>query len=149
MDKRTRILGAVFGAAAAYALLAGVVYPRWIRPLLTLEERIAERQKVLDRLLAEDEAVQRARFEYKILVGRVGSFDAARVETNVRDRLNQLIERHRLTDAAVTPSRPASANTKVEPKRASATNGPSVADCLRDSANKPTHCPRCSCRNLR
>ncbi len=106
MDRRGKILAGAFGAVMGYALLAGVVYPQWVKPLLSLDERIAERQKDLDKLLAEDAAVQKARFDYKTLVGRVGSFDAARVDTNVRDRLNQLIEKHKLADAAVTPSRP-------------------------------------------
>ena len=40
MDKRTRILAIIFGAAMAYAGLSSVAYPRWIKPLLTLDERV-------------------------------------------------------------------------------------------------------------
>lgn len=87
-------------------LVRGVVYPAWIHPLLTIDERIAERQKVLDVLEAQEAAVQQARHEYKALVARIGSFDVGKVETEVRERLNRLIERHRLQDASVSPSRP-------------------------------------------
>lgn len=106
MDKRSKILAGVFGVVVAYALLAGVVYPTWIKPLLTLDERIAERQKDLDKLLKEDEAVQNARLDYKNWAARIGAFDAGKVETDVRERLNHLLERYKLADAGVTPSRP-------------------------------------------
>jgi hypothetical protein len=106
MDHRSKILASVFGVAIGYAVLAGVVYPRWIRPLLTLDERIAERQKELDKLLIEDHAVQDARVAYKAFAGRVGAFDAGRVETNIRERLNQLIQKYNFADVNVAPSRP-------------------------------------------
>ncbi len=106
MDRRTKILLAAFAVLVGGALIRGVVYPAWIQPLLTIDERIAERQKVLDVLEAREAAVQEARHEYKALVARVGSFEVGRVETDVRDRLNQLIEKHHLQDAAVSPSRP-------------------------------------------
>lgn len=106
MDKRSKILAGVFGVVVAYALLAGVVYPTWIKPLLTIDERIAEKEAELDKLLKEDQAVQDARLEYKNWAARIGAFDAGWVETDVRERLNKLIERHKLADATVTPSRP-------------------------------------------
>jgi len=95
-----------FALLVGAGLVRGVVYPRWIHPLLTIDERIAERQKELDKLEAEDAAVQQARYEYKALVARVGSFEVGKVETEVRDRLNRLIEKHHLQDASVSPSRP-------------------------------------------
>ncbi len=106
MDRRQRILAALFGSAAIYALAAGVVYPRWIQPLLTLDTRITERKMVLDKLQAEADAVEKSRFDYKTLAGRIGSFDAGRVETDIRERLNQLIDKYKLTDSGVSPSRP-------------------------------------------
>lgn len=106
MDKRSKILAIAFGVAAGYALLAGVIYPTWVKPLLTIDERIAERKKDLDKLLKEDEAVQNGRLEYKQWAARVGAFDAGKVETDIRERLNRLIEKHKLADASVTPSRP-------------------------------------------
>lgn len=106
MDRRTKILVSAFAVLVGAGLVRGVVYPTWIQPLLTIDERIVERQKVLDVLEAQEAAVQQARHEYKALVARVGSFDVGKVETEVRDRLNRLIERHHLQDAAVSPSRP-------------------------------------------
>ncbi len=94
-----------FALLVGAGLVRGVVYPTWIHPLLTIDERIAERQKELDKLEAEDAAVQQARYEYKALAARVGSFEVGKVETEVRDRLNRLIEKHHLQDAAVSPSR--------------------------------------------
>ncbi len=95
-----------FALLVGAGLVRGVVYPTWIHPLLTIDERIAERRKELDKLEAEEAAVQQARYEYKALVARVGSFEVGKVETEVRDRLNRLIEKHHLQDAAVSPSRP-------------------------------------------
>jgi hypothetical protein len=106
MDRRTKILVSAFAVLVGAGLVRGVVYPTWILPLLTIDERIVERQKVLDVLEAQEAAVQQARHEYKALVARVGSFDVGKVETEVRDRLNRLIERHHLQDASVSPSRP-------------------------------------------
>lgn len=106
MDRRTQILVSAFAVLVGAGLVRGVVYPTWIQPLLTIDERIVERRKVLDVLEAQEAAVQQARHEYKALVARVGSFDVGKVETEVRDRLNRLIERHHLQDASVSPSRP-------------------------------------------
>jgi len=105
MDRRTKILAGAFAVLVGAGLLRGVVYPAWIHPLLATDERIVERQKVLDVLEAQEAAVQQARHEYKTMVARVGSFDVGKVETEVRDRLNRLIERHHLQDASVSPSR--------------------------------------------
>jgi len=106
MDRRTKILMGGFAVLVGAGLVRGVVYPAWIHPLLTIDERIVERQKVLDVLEAQEAAVQQARHEYKALVARVGSFDVVKVETEVRDRLNRLIEKHHLQEASVSPSRP-------------------------------------------
>jgi len=106
MDRRTIILMSAFAVLIGGGLVRGVVYPTWILPLLTLDERIAERQKVLDVLEAQEAAVQQARHEYRALVARAGSFDVGKVETDVRDRLNRLIEKQHLQEASVTPSRP-------------------------------------------
>jgi len=107
MDRRTKILGGLFGLAVLYALLSGVVYPRWIKEWINLDDRIAERQAVLDKLQALEDQVNEARYEYRELVGRAGLFDIVPASTDVHERLNQLIERHKLKDAKVTPNRPA------------------------------------------
>ena len=106
MDRRTKILTTLFGAFLAYALVSGVVYPRWIEPLLKIDGRIADRQEEYNKLAEVQDQVDRAKKEYEALVSRIGSFDIGKVETNLRARLNELIEEHQLQDANVSPSRP-------------------------------------------
>ena len=105
MDRRTKILVVAFGALIAYAGFAKVVYPLWLEPLLTIDQRIAERRKEYDVLKAVEDDVRRAKERYKTTVARIGSFDIAKVETDVRVRLNKLIEEHQLQSANVSPSR--------------------------------------------
>lgn len=87
-------------------LLSNVVYPKWIEPLLTIDERIAARQKEYDKLAALEEKVDAAKRRYKTLASRAGSLDIRKVETEIRRELNTLIEKHDLQDQKVTPSRP-------------------------------------------
>ncbi|MCH7838784.1 MAG: PKD domain-containing protein, partial [Planctomycetes bacterium] len=108
MDRRTKILAIAFGAVTAYLALAKVVYPNWLEPLLSLDERVAERREVLDRLESLDHQVMQARPEYRDYVVRIGSFDAQSVVTDVRDRLNGLIQKHALQNAGVSPGTPRS-----------------------------------------
>ena len=108
MDRRTKILAIAFGAVTAYLALAKVVYPNWLQPLLSLDERVAERREVLDRLESLDHQVMQARPEYRDYVARIGSFDAQSVVTDVRDRLNGLIQKHALQNAGVSPGTPRS-----------------------------------------
>jgi len=106
MDRRTRILGGVFGAIALYAFVSAVVYPAWIEPLMTLDERIAERQAVLDTLEEGEAEADRAKQAYRQCLDRIGSFDAVAVENDLRERLNHLIAKHGLEDQNVSPRRP-------------------------------------------
>lgn len=108
MDRRTKILAIAFGAVTAYLALVKVVYPNWLQPLLSLDERVAERREVLDRLESLDQQVMQARPEYRDYVARIGSFDAQSVVTDVRDRLNGLIQKHELQNAGVSPGTPRS-----------------------------------------
>lgn len=105
MDRRSKILAGVFGAAVFYALIAKTVYPAYIDPLLTYGQRIEERQAELDELIEVDEEVNRGRFAYKAYVQRTGSFDMAGVENAIRQRLSTLIELHNLKDWTVSPGR--------------------------------------------
>ena len=125
MDRRTKILAIAFGAVTAYLALAKVVYPNWLQPLLSLDERVAERREVLDRLESLDHQVMQARPEYRDYVARIGSFDAQSVVTDVRDRLNGLIQKHDLQNAGVSPGTPRSNRKK---SAGSAAHGPV---CLR------------------
>jgi len=106
MDRRTKILASAFGVLVAYAAMTGVVYPRWIEPLVTIDDRIAERQQELDRLEAQVEKVNKARYEYREWAGRAGGFDINTAVTEIRSRLNKLLEKHKLTNVKVTPTRP-------------------------------------------
>jgi|CXWL01.1.fsa_nt_gi hypothetical protein len=106
MNRRTKILAIGFGAVIAYLLVAQVVYPNWIRPLLTIDQRVAERRADLEKLEKLQKSVDDARLEYRDYVARIGSFDPGRVETAIRDRLNALIEKHKLENANTAPSRP-------------------------------------------
>lgn len=106
MDRRTKILAALFGAVAAYALISGLVYPEWIEPLLKIDQEIAARQGEYDKLMSLEDEVDGAKEEYKEYVSRVGSFDIDKVTTAIRAQLNELIEKHKLQGANVSPSRP-------------------------------------------
>jgi len=106
LNRKTRILAILFSIVMGYALITSVVYPSWIEPLLTLDKRVANKEKELDDLLKDDEALDRARNEYRTLVGRIGSFNVGRIATDVRSRLVTMIEKYHLEDANVSPSRP-------------------------------------------
>lgn len=105
MDRRTRILASLFGLTIAYVVIAQVVYPTWIVPLLTIDQRVAERQTELEKLQTAKKEVEAAKVAYRDFLARAGSFDVIRVETDVRGRLNQLIEKHGLRPANVSGGR--------------------------------------------
>lgn len=107
MDRRTKILAGVLGAAVLYGIVSSVVYPRMIRPWLTLDEEIAKRGETLATLQALEERVQAAKYEYREYMVRAGTQNINHALTDVRDRINKLIEEHVLIEAKVTPSRPA------------------------------------------
>lgn len=106
MDRRTKIMTAAFGLLVVYGLVDQVVYPVWIEPALTIDDRIAERREQLDELERIDQRVQLAKRQYFELASRLGSMDVGRIETDLRDRINQLIERHNLTDMQVSRTKP-------------------------------------------
>jgi len=106
MNLRTTILGVLFASVVVYALASSVVYPRWIKPLVTIKDRIADKEERYNELKKVGEKVEAAKRKYRAHAARVGSLDIVKVETELRDRLNQLIEKHKLQDASTTPSRP-------------------------------------------
>ena len=105
MNQRTRILAWLFGSVLAVIVGAKVVYPAWIEPLVTIDERIADEQNELDRLVKVGEGVKKAKYMYRDYVARIGSFDVGKVEIDVRAKLNELIEKHRLRGANVSRGR--------------------------------------------
>lgn len=124
-----------------YAVGSKSIYPTYIKPLFTYDERIAEQQEVLDTLLATKDRVEQGRLTYKSLVQRTGSFDMAAVENAIRQRLYTLIELHNLKDWTVSPGRK-SEDRKTQVKSMLLTvqaKGPvqGVAGLLRDLAEFP------------
>lgn len=107
MDRRSKILAGAFGVFTAFLLIQRVVYPQWIEPSLSIDQRIAERQRDLDKLETLEEEVKRAKHHYRELVARNGSFSIGRIETEVRGRINKLIEKHHLTNMQVSRTKPA------------------------------------------
>ncbi len=106
MHRLKTILLVAFGTLLVLLVVDSVVYPQWIEPLIKIDDRIAEKSVQYDELKAVEDQVQRAVKQYKQLVSRVGSLSIGEVETDLRERLNRLIEKHGLQDASTTPSRP-------------------------------------------
>ncbi len=96
MDRRTKILAGAFLAFITYVLISSVVYPRWIEPMLSIDDRIAEQQERLEELEDSETEVDQAKREYRWFLDRVGSFDEVKVENALRERLNTLIVKHKL-----------------------------------------------------
>lgn len=105
MNQRTKILAVVFGAFIAYAIFSSAIYPNWIKPLITLDQRIASKQKTLDTLNELEDRVSKARFDYKSMVNRISTFEPSKLQNAARIQLNTLIDQHNLQEAKVTPSR--------------------------------------------
>lgn len=89
-------------AGAAYALLSAIVYPKLLKPMLTIDERVKVARAELDEMLDFDAKVEDARLTYRRYLDRMGSFDAAKLENDVRERLNKLIAEHELTGLTVS-----------------------------------------------
>jgi len=106
MDKRAKILASVFGALIVGSAMMKVVYPTWIEPLVTIDDRIAERQKELDELEVQVAEVNKARYEYREWAGRSAGFEPDGTITEMREHLNKLLRKHKLADVKVTPTRP-------------------------------------------
>lgn len=85
-----------------------MVYPRWIKPLLTIDDRVADRRQRLKELRADQDVVDRAAEEYMALVARVGTFDVNRTQTTMLDRIGALTAKNKLESVSVTPARPKS-----------------------------------------
>lgn len=89
-------------AGAVYALLSAVVYPDWLEPMFTIDERVKVARADLDEMLEFDAKVEDARLTYRRYLDRMGSFDAKKLENDVRERLNTLIAEHKLTGLTIS-----------------------------------------------
>ncbi len=105
MNRRTKILLAAFGTLVAGAFVTRVVYPAWIEPLVTIEERIASARETLEQLEDLEARAEQAKRQYRRLAERAGAMDLTSVANSVHARLNDLILKHRLEEASVVPSR--------------------------------------------
>ncbi len=114
MDKRTKILVSCFGVGLAYAVFSTLIYPTYVVPLLTLKERIATEQATLDKLEEQDSRFEQGKREYRRFAERVGAMDVGKVENSIRARLDELIVKHKLADASVSPSRGTADKTGIE-----------------------------------
>lgn len=93
MNKRTRILAIGFGAVVAFLAVDRLVYPAWIKPLLTIDKQIAERGKVLQELEEKEADVEHAKRRYEAYARRVGFVDVGRAKTDLRKRLTDLLDK--------------------------------------------------------
>jgi hypothetical protein len=114
MNKRRKILAIGFAVVAGGAVLAKAVYPRWIAPLVTIDERIAERKKHLATLNEVETQVLAAKYAYRDYAARVGSMDPETVQNRIKARLDKLIEKNRLADANVSPPRRINKDRKTQ-----------------------------------
>ena len=104
-DRRTKLMAGGFILLVGYGFVSRVVFPEWIKPILTLDEDVAERRQELDELQERQEQFERAKDEYTRFIERIGSTDVERVEVDLRARLNTLIEKHKLKGAKVSGGR--------------------------------------------
>jgi hypothetical protein len=105
VDKRTKTLSIAFAVLVVGMLGYKVAYPRWIEPLLSVDEIIAEKEKELAKLRDKEMAIDKARRMYPRYANRVGSMSKRQVENDARARLNALIEEHQLEKAKVSKAR--------------------------------------------
>jgi len=106
VDNKTKILAVVFGVILAGAGAAQFIYPRWIKPLVSIEDTIALREKRLSELEEVQSQVDWAIREYRAMINRSGSTDVKRVTTDVQTKLSALIEARGFSEADVTPGQP-------------------------------------------
>ncbi len=106
MNQRTKMLAIALGAMLGAAGLWQLLYPVFIEPLTTLDQRLASRGDALADLEDLEKASKKAAEDYRALASRIGSFDMDRLTAQVRDRINTLIDKHKLVADSVSPSRP-------------------------------------------
>ena len=95
-------MAGVVGVLAAYVLMSSVVYPKWLEPMFTIDDRVEEAQSRLDKLEEDKAVVDAAKWTYRRFLDRVNSFDAASLENDLRERLNKMIAEHELDEVTVS-----------------------------------------------
>lgn len=107
MDKRTKILGTAFAVVIAGMAFAEIVYPKWIEPLLHIDEEIAALEEEKGDLEIFDEKFCNAQRDYSNFAARYGTVNPLDVQNTVKSRLDKLLGDKGLRSAVVTsPARP-------------------------------------------
>jgi hypothetical protein len=117
MDKRTKILTYLFAGVVGSLVVMNQVYPKYIQPLLTIDEENERLAAKLADLEAQEERLNQARFDYRDYVFRVGSFDPDRVQNRVKKQLDELLLSHDIVDGIVSPPRKANLDKKSQISR--------------------------------
>ncbi len=102
MDKRTKTLAIVFGAMLGVVVFARAIWPRWVKPMLDTDARLTELTEEYDALAAFERNYQDAVMTYKALAGRVGSMKAGDVKDDLQERLNALLQKHKLAQGRIS-----------------------------------------------
>lgn len=114
MDKRSRILGWLFGGVVGLMVLANYVYPTWVQPLLHIDKEIARLERDLEERTKAHTVARDAKYEYRDFVARVGSMDPEIVQNRMKRQLDELVTKHGLANAAVIPPRRLNVDKKTQ-----------------------------------
>jgi len=106
VDQRSKMLTLAFAVVFGGGLVSSVIYPRWIKPLVTIKDAIARLEKQRDALVEDQRRVDNEVRAFRGFVNRVGALDIRRVENEIRARLNEMLAEHKLDSVSVTPNTP-------------------------------------------
>lgn len=115
MDKRTRYIVILFGAAMAYAAYSSVIGPNVVDPLFSIQDEIAKLEEEKDGLLEKQQKTEAMIDDFASFCNRNGSFNVLRIEHELRQRLDVLLNEYKLEDTDVSPNEPRiSRKTNIE-----------------------------------
>lgn len=108
MTTREKRLATAIGVVAAVGVVMRVVYPMAIKPLVDVDDEIADQQQALFELEEERDQIIEVLSNYKKLLTRTGSTDALKVRNAVQERLETMLRVAGLESLAskITPKRP-------------------------------------------
>jgi len=109
VDRRSKTLMLVFAVVLGGGLVTSVIYPRWIKPLVTIKDAIVRLEERRDALADDQRKVDAEVRAFRGFVNRVGALDIRRVENEIRARLNDMLAEHKLERTSVTPNTPRTA----------------------------------------
>jgi len=106
MTAREKKLGGVVGTALGLVVVVNVVYPRAIKPLFDVQDRIAELQDELFEGQEKADEIEQARLAYKGYVTRTGGSDPLAVKNRLQARLEVLLDEAGMTSPSIKPRKP-------------------------------------------